>query len=63
MTIQEERNPHNLKLRMSDIQKNRLALEYIRMNEQPDEFLFHNRFLQKSESFASVYESSDEEDD
>jgi len=32
------------------------------MNEKPDDFMMHNRFLQKTDSFASIYESSDEEE-
>jgi hypothetical protein len=32
------------------------------MNEKPDEFLMHNRFLPKTDSFASIFESTEEED-
>ena len=61
MSAQEDLHPHNHKLRMSNTQKNRLALEYIRMNEKPEDFLMHNRFLPESDSFASIYETSDED--
>jgi hypothetical protein len=31
------------------------------MNENPDDFMMHNRFLPKTDSFASIYESTDED--
>jgi len=61
MKSETDKNPHNHKLQMSSLQQNKLAIEFIQMNENPDAFLMHNCYLPRENEFASVYESSDEE--
>jgi len=36
---------------MTTLEKNRVALKFMKMNENPDAFLMHNRFLAKAPTF------------
>ena len=33
--------------KMSVLEKNRAALEFVKMNESPDKFILHNRYLER----------------
>ena len=44
---------------ITGLQKGRMALDYIKMTEQPEDFMLHNRYLDKRPQLVEEYESDD----
>lgn len=47
--------------KVTSIEQGRIQLEYIRMNEQPDEFVLHNRYYERVPELMEDYTSSDKD--
>ena len=45
--IEDEQLKHPTMRRMSVLERNRAALEFVKMNESPDNYLLHNRYLER----------------
>ena len=44
--------------KMSDLEKNKAALGYLKMREKPDDFILHNRYLdRKVEKEGPLYDT------
>ena len=44
---------------ITSIERGRLALDFIRMNEEPRDFVLHNRYFEMKPQLVESYTSSD----
>ena len=44
---------------LTSVEKGRAALEYIKMNEQPEDYMLHNRYYERAPQLVDTYTESE----